>query len=811
MFLIGHLALAWPVARLFPDSLLALQVFTTRGRHRRCPRRLPGAAPVPLGRRATVAVVVMMAGPIWSPLAGSFMTDVPAAAAQCRLPGPGRAWPCGRPRGAPRPSPWSARCVVGLVGATIREYAIVAPIVVVVIVAVRAAARRERRDLVVSLVLGGVAAGVYAGAFLARRTMPGSLSLTPTVPPSPGSAFGRSALFTVVTAAFLILPVFAWVRWRSLATIVTARRWATVAVGCGARDRGWPGSIRVWTWSPAAARPLPRPARRARRRHPARPVAPAAAARRWCCAGCWWSPSSPPSRSSWSLCSTGATLLLAHAGHRRPGGDRRSPPSTSGPDPGVRDRLGGRVWWRSAPATSPCSTATSLGLVPFAAGLVLAHRTTSRRATGSGGPSVATGDQARRVVEVAAVVVVRPAGPVVGRRLGRLRRRPMAGRRAGRGPRLPGRPGRRRLRVAQRAPRRRCHAHGTGEHDADGVRPGRVRRGPGAASRRPAPSVLFTVDLGQPFRQLGPAPGRQPRAPGCRLPLDPGPLRTGACAPTARLAARRIRPPGARSRRGRRPGCPSSPGRPARCRPRPPSRPSCRRSRRACPGQVLLEGGQVVGLLAEPVLGLLDPPVGRRWSAPAGDDAPRTSPAMPRTERSTAEQVAQHRAGRADELVRLGRAGRASSPSRPDPRRWRCSPGGGPSSWSARRGSWPPRRRPPRRRPPGSEPRTPRRVSPGREASFNSALRSTSVVWPARRWATTLAFSAVNHAFLLEVDVGQHVARAGGGDRRRSRAGRGRRGAAPRGRTGRRPARARPPTGDPPRGRPWSRRSASTR
>jgi len=69
MFLVGHLALAWPVARLFPDSLLALQVFTTVV-------GIVGALAAYLvlrrfltAARATVAVVVMMAGPLWSPLA----------------------------------------------------------------------------------------------------------------------------------------------------------------------------------------------------------------------------------------------------------------------------------------------------------------------------------------------------------------------------------------------------------------------------------------------------------------------------------------------------------------------------------------------------------------------------------------------------------------------------------------------------------------------------------------------------------------------------------------------------------------------
>ena len=248
MFLVGQLALAWPVARVFPHSLLALQVFTS----------LVGiagalAAYAFLRRfltrgRATAAVVLLMSGPLWGPLAGSFMTDVPAAAAEAGCLALG-AVALTSISGRRSTVALTAALAVGLVGATIREYAIVAPLVVVAVVAVRAGARGQRRAVLVTLGLAGVVSIGYAAAFGWRRGLSGRLSLTPTIPDAAGSAFGRSALFTVVTLAFLILPTFAWVRWRTLVTSVTARRWATVAVGASV-VLGLAGLVRVWTWSP---------------------------------------------------------------------------------------------------------------------------------------------------------------------------------------------------------------------------------------------------------------------------------------------------------------------------------------------------------------------------------------------------------------------------------------------------------------------------------------------------------------------------------------------------------------------------------
>ncbi|MGZ4694232.1 MAG: hypothetical protein ACXWA3_11460 [Acidimicrobiales bacterium] len=248
MFLVGQLVVAWPVARLFPDSPLALQVFTT----------LVGTAGALaayvflrhfLSRgRATVAVTVMLVSPMWSPLAGSFMTDVPAAAAQFGCLALGAIALTAAP-GRRATAALVGSIAVGVLAATIREYAIVAPIAVVTVVAVRDAAARRRRAALISVGLGLGAMAVYAALLAWRRGLAGSLLLNPSVPASPGTAVGRSALFTVVTAAFLVLPAFAWLRGRVVVELVTAHRWATVAAG-SALVIGLLGIVRLWTWSP---------------------------------------------------------------------------------------------------------------------------------------------------------------------------------------------------------------------------------------------------------------------------------------------------------------------------------------------------------------------------------------------------------------------------------------------------------------------------------------------------------------------------------------------------------------------------------
>ncbi len=509
MFLIGHLALAWPVARVFPDSLFALQVFTT------VVGIAGGLAAYAVLRRfltmgrATVAVVVMMAGPMWAPLAGSFMTDVPAAAAQALCLALGAfSLRAGSRRTATLTLVGSL--LVGLFGATIREYAIVAPFVVVTIVAVRAAARRNRRDLWLSIGLGVAVTVTYAGAFTARRAMAGSLSLTPTVPPSPGSAFGRSALFTVITAAFLILPVFAWIRWGSLAGLVSARRWATVSVG-SALVIGLAGLIRVWTWSP----PLLGPYLDQRGAlgddsllGPSRPLLLP----------------DPVLRGLLGLalvaavalvvivCSTGATLVA------RP----RPPERSWRPALAALDVQAMTLLFVIVSALGLVAVGTGnlpvfdrylLGLVPFAAGIVLAHRTTYRAASDPA-TNASSGISARRVVEASAVAAFALMGLWWG---GNSAAFDAARWDAGQQAVALGYPA---DRVDAGFEWRNVHRPTAAtptapvEHDPEACV--RVESGgPGASDLTPGTRVLFTVELGQPYTRFGPLRAVATGAPGC--------------------------------------------------------------------------------------------------------------------------------------------------------------------------------------------------------------------------------------------------------------------------------------------------------
>lgn len=118
--------------------------------------------------------------------------------------------------------------------------------------------------------------------------------------------------------------VVPWSRWRAPAPRTTSantcppRRWCTWRADCGARNSTWP-TVRCSTWRPSGARAACCCSRRA----PSAPVPPCSTPVSW-----GWSAGggrcprrSPPSRSSWSTCSSSST-----AGHPR----RRSPRCNGG-------------------------------------------------------------------------------------------------------------------------------------------------------------------------------------------------------------------------------------------------------------------------------------------------------------------------------------------------------------------------------------------------------------------------------------------------------------------------------------------------
>jgi hypothetical protein len=246
MTLVGQLLLAWPVVAAFPRNVVALQVFTlvvgalgalaAYGALRRF-------VSVP---RAFLATALTIISPLYTPLAMSFMTDVPAFATQavCSWLGASAVTPQVR-----RPRRWFAAAVaVGLFGVTIREYAVVAPAAVLVVFGARAWGRRDREALVATAVATVIGAIFVAGFVAWRRSWANSLSLEPGVPDGFGD-FGRAAVFTVVTLAFLVLPALAFAPLRRLVRSMVTTRWSVVLVVSAAIVLV-AGAVATWEWSP---------------------------------------------------------------------------------------------------------------------------------------------------------------------------------------------------------------------------------------------------------------------------------------------------------------------------------------------------------------------------------------------------------------------------------------------------------------------------------------------------------------------------------------------------------------------------------
>jgi hypothetical protein len=180
MTLVGQVALGAPVAALSGRSIAAMQVFTAFV-------GLVGlAAVVDLGRRLGVGLrvagliaVAVAVGPLWGPLAASFMTDVPTftftvltltvgvAALQRRPVSTGLLGAC---------------LALGFVAFSVRQYALVVPIAVAVVAAMVLAGDGDRRRLRIVGIQTGVLLVCSAVLFLWWRRLPGSLALSPIVP-----------------------------------------------------------------------------------------------------------------------------------------------------------------------------------------------------------------------------------------------------------------------------------------------------------------------------------------------------------------------------------------------------------------------------------------------------------------------------------------------------------------------------------------------------------------------------------------------------------------------------------------------------
>jgi hypothetical protein len=250
MFLIGQLALAWPIAQAFPHELVALEVFSTA-------LGVVGALAsywilrlfLPPTRAALAAGLVLLT-PLYGSMAPSFMTDVPAFGLEIAALAVGVA--------ALRATSFRrevmlllASAGLAIVAATIREYAIAAILTIITVGLLRAVGRRSRDELIAFASVGGATVLFYGGLLVWRRSWSGSLNFNPSLPPigDLGGDIGRSVTFVVVTLAFLVLPAFLFIPLGPVVRAITARRWTTVAAG-GALAVGLVGIVSTWDWGP---------------------------------------------------------------------------------------------------------------------------------------------------------------------------------------------------------------------------------------------------------------------------------------------------------------------------------------------------------------------------------------------------------------------------------------------------------------------------------------------------------------------------------------------------------------------------------
>lgn len=179
MALVGQLAIAAPVALVTDRSVSAMQVLTAV-------LGLVGLlSVVSFGRRVTrpgpavfVAAVIAM-GPLWGPLAASFMTDVPAFALGMLALAVG----VEGVRRAPMSMPFVVGSVaVGLVAFAVREYAVVPALAVAITALWVGVARRDWRRVrivVMALVLLAIAAALL---LVWWHTVPDSRGAKPAMP-----------------------------------------------------------------------------------------------------------------------------------------------------------------------------------------------------------------------------------------------------------------------------------------------------------------------------------------------------------------------------------------------------------------------------------------------------------------------------------------------------------------------------------------------------------------------------------------------------------------------------------------------------
>jgi hypothetical protein len=176
MTLVGQLALAAPVAVVSGNSITAVHVFDALLGYAGLVA-LVLCVPAPRRGGALLLAVTIGAGPLWAPLAPTFMTDIPAFAVQCMFLA--LAFAVLR---APTVSPsrYAVALAVGFVAIAIRQYEAIPVIAVAVVAIFRTARSGDRARLGAVLAWTAAATVATAALFAWWLSLPDSLSLAPS-------------------------------------------------------------------------------------------------------------------------------------------------------------------------------------------------------------------------------------------------------------------------------------------------------------------------------------------------------------------------------------------------------------------------------------------------------------------------------------------------------------------------------------------------------------------------------------------------------------------------------------------------------
>ncbi len=234
MTLIGQLVVAAPVVAVVGRSVWAVQVLAAViGWAGLVALYLLGRRFLPDGKGALFLPIVVALGPLWAPLVTTYMTDVPAFAAQMvALALAARAF-----RTRPVANGWLAGALaVAFVGFSIRQYGAV-PVVAILVAALWAAVSdRDRRQVRIVVGMGVLLAVGAAVVLLWWVQVPHPLSLSPEMP-SRGSlvSVGMEGAGFLRLAGLLLSPVLVLAGpVRLVRRAWAASRGATVVLGGGA-------------------------------------------------------------------------------------------------------------------------------------------------------------------------------------------------------------------------------------------------------------------------------------------------------------------------------------------------------------------------------------------------------------------------------------------------------------------------------------------------------------------------------------------------------------------------------------------------